>query len=65
MNIRIFRTTQSDLLKYNGERIVASAPLDESKYDRADVGPMYRIKLQCGASLDAFEDEIIDEEVTQ
>ena len=59
----IFKTTQSDLLKHNGERIVACVPLDESRYDREDVGPMFRIKMESGADLDAFEDEIVEEAV--
>lgn len=58
----IFKTTQSDLLKYNGQRIVASAPLPENEYDKEDVGPMFRIRLNSGAMLTAFEDEMIEEE---
>ena len=57
----IFETTQSDLAHYNGMKIIASAPLDESRYDKEDVGEMLRIKLEDGTLLDAFEDEMLEE----
>lgn len=57
----IFETTQSDLTRYNGMKIIASAPLDESRYDKEDVGEMFRIKLEGGTLLDAFSDEIVEE----
>lgn len=57
----VFETTQSDLTRYNGMKIIASAPLDESRYDKEDVGEMFRIKLEDGTLLDAFEDEMLEE----
>lgn len=54
----IFKTTQSDLRKYNGMKISALVPLPEEEYDKSDVGEMFRIRLENGAMLNAFSDEI-------
>ena len=57
----VFQTTQSDLLHLNGKRVIASVPLNEKLYDRADVGDMFKIRLDDGTMLDAFADELIEE----
>lgn len=56
----VFKTTQSDLVQYNGKKIVGIKPLDESKYDKADVGLMFDILLEGGIALEAFPEEIIN-----
>lgn len=53
-----FFTTQSDLLRYNGLSCKTIVALDESKYDKADVGPMYHIVLENGAQLECYADEL-------
>lgn len=58
--MRVFETTQSDLLHLNGKRILASSPLPESEYDRFDVGDIFHILLEDGTQLSAFSDEIIE-----
>lgn len=56
-----FMTTQSDLKKFNGLKIIGIKPLDEKEYDKADVGPMFTIMLENGATFHAFADEIEDD----
>lgn len=53
-----FNTVQSDLLIHNEKKIIKKTPLDESKYDKEDVGPMFIIKLADETELLAFQDEI-------
>lgn len=55
-----FNTTQSDLLKYNNTSVEVIGECDESKYDKADVGTMYDIRLYDGKLIEAFEDELED-----
>ncbi len=55
---KIFNTTQSDLIKYNGTKVEVIGELDESKYDKEDVGKMYKIIFFDGVKRDAFEDEL-------
>lgn len=56
----VFKTTQSDLIQYNGKKIVGIKPSDEKKYDKEDVGLMFDIVLEGGIELQAFADEIIN-----
>ncbi len=56
---KLFHTTQSDLTKYNGTAVTVLHELDESEYDKADVGQMYKIKFFDGHTADAFEDELL------
>ena len=53
-----FFTTQSDLVKYNGLSCKVIVPLNESEYDKDDVGPMYKIVLETGAQLSCYADEL-------
>jgi len=46
-----FMTTQSDLLKYNGTTVEVLCELDESEYDKEEVGQMYRIRLIDGNEI--------------
>lgn len=54
-----FQTTQSDLLKYNGMKCEVLGKLNDSEYDKEDVGNMYNIRLDNGDEIQAFEDELI------
>lgn len=54
----LFFTTQSDLVRHNGKVCRVIVPLDESEYDKFDVGPMYRIVLEDGTQLDCYKDEL-------
>ncbi len=56
---KIFKTTQSDLVKHNGLKFEIIRPLTEDEADINDVGNMYKIKLENGIEIDAFEDELI------
>lgn len=53
-----FNTTQSDLLQYNEMQCEVIRPLTSEECDIADVGNMYKIRLENGIELDAFEDEL-------
>lgn len=53
-----FFTTQSDLVQHNGKSCKAIAPLDETQYDKFDVGPMYRIILEDGTQMSCYADEL-------
>ena len=54
-----FLTQQSDLIGLNGLRIVSVKPLDESEYDKEDVGPMYTVKLENERSVTVYADEVV------
>lgn len=55
----IFITTQSDLVKYNGNLCYINRELiDGKEYDKDDVGLMYEITLEGGVSIHAFADEL-------
>ena len=55
---RVFRTTQSDLLKFNGTIVLVLAPLPEADYDKEDVGPMFCAQFKDGATRNVFDDEL-------
>ena len=54
-----FNSVQTDYSKYSGMKLEIIEPLPESEYDLIEVGPMFRIKLENGLVLTAFDDEII------
>lgn len=54
----VFKTTQSDLIKYNGTQVDVLGELEADKYDKDDVGTMYKIRFCDGLETDAFEDEL-------
>ena len=60
---KIFDThgCDSELRVYDGTECEVIGPVDESLYDKADVGPMFVIRLANGKEIDAFEDEIREE----
>jgi hypothetical protein len=62
MEQKRFYTTDSELKKYNNTTVEVIGPLDETKYDRFDVGNMYEIRFYDGKEAQAFEDELIEEE---
>lgn len=55
----LFHTTQSDLVKFNFSHVEVLGPLDETEYDREDVGPMYKARFIDGEIRDVFEDELV------
>ena len=55
---KIFLTTQSDLLKYNGSDCEIVRELTDDECDKADVGRMYKVRFADGKEIDAFEDEL-------
>jgi hypothetical protein len=58
MTKKPFETTQSNLLKYNGQDFKVLRQLDETEADISDVGNMFEIQFNDGFITDAFEDEI-------
>ena len=55
---KIFNTTQSDLIQYNGTEVEVIRPLTEKEADISEVGNMYKVKFANGRESDAFEDEL-------
>lgn len=55
---KIFNTTDSELMKYNGTEVEVIRPLTEKECDIADVGNMYKVRFFDGYERDAFEDEL-------
>ena len=54
---KIFNTTQSDLLQYNGTEVEVGAELTDDERD-PEVGRMWHITFHDGRKSDAFEDEL-------
>ena len=54
---KIFNTTQSDLLKYNGTEVEVGAELTDEERD-PEVGRMWHITCCDGYETDAYEDEL-------
>lgn len=55
---KTFKSTQSDMVQFNGTPYVILEELPEQLYDKPDTGNMYVIQLETGQMLDVFEDEI-------
>lgn len=55
---KIFNTTDSELVKYNGTEVVVIRPLTEDEADIEDIGNMYKVRFYDGYERDAFEDEL-------
>ena len=58
-----FYTTQSDLIKYNGLKVMRKSPMSENRYDKEDVGQMWEVLLEDGTNIDVFDDELYFERV--
>ena len=56
--IKIFQTTQSDLLQHNGKQLEIIRKLTEEEVDEYEFITMYEIKLETGEQIHAFKDEI-------
>lgn len=56
---KIFYTTQSDLVKYNGTMVKVLAELTDIERDE-EVGRMFHITFCDGFTSDAFEDELLE-----
>lgn len=54
-----FQTTQSDLLRLNGNRCTIIRKLTDRECDIQEVGNMYKIKFDDGEKINCFEDELI------
>ncbi len=57
-NKYVFNTTDTELLKYNGEKVEVIRPLTDKECDIEDVGNMYKVKFTDGYERDVFEDEL-------
>ena len=57
--IRIFQSTQSDLIQHNGKQLEIIRKLTEEEADLKDVGTMYKVQLETGEELDVFHDEVL------
>lgn len=55
---KLFYTSQSVLTQHNGEIVEVLGKVPEEKYDKQDVGLMYRIRLENGEEIEAFADEL-------
>lgn len=55
---KIFNTTQSDLVQYNGTKVEIGAELTDDERD-PEVGRMWHITFCDGTNGEAFEDELI------
>lgn len=55
---KVFNTTQSDLIKYNGTLVDVGEELTDKERD-PEVGRMFHITFHDGVKSDAFEDELI------
>lgn len=54
---KIFNTTQSDLIKYNGTLVEIGTELTDNERD-PEVGRMWHITFYDGKHSDAYEDEL-------
>lgn len=55
---KIFNTTDSELMKYNGTEVEIIRPLTEKECDIEYVGNMYKARFFDGYESDVFEDEL-------
>ena len=58
---KVFNTTQSDLMKYNGTEVEIGDELTDAERD-PEVGRMWHVKFYDGYTGDAFEDELTEVE---
>jgi hypothetical protein len=54
MKKKLFETSQSDLLKYNGQDFVVIRPLEAGKEYDEEVGEMFEIQFSDGFKTDAL-----------
>lgn len=57
--IKIFQTTQSDLVQHNGKTLEIIRKLTADEVDEHEFITMYEIKLETGEQIHAFKDEIL------
>ena len=57
--MKYFQTTQSDLMRLNGQIVIDQKPLSKSEYDFNEVGAMWLVTLQSGEVVECFDDELI------
>lgn len=56
--VKIFKTTDSEFLKYNGQECTIIEPKKPNEYDMTCCGSMYDIEFKDGFKATAFEDEL-------
>jgi hypothetical protein len=61
MEKKRFKTTQSDLLKYNGHDFEILRELTDEEVDK-ELQPMFEVKFSDGFIIDVFVDEIFTDE---
>ena len=61
MNKKLFETTQSDLVQYNGKDFKVLRELEIGVECDFEVSPMYKIQFSDGFTTDAFYDEVYQE----
>ena len=64
MKFKIFDTHGADST-YNdrtGQKVEVLRPLTEKEADLLETGPMFRVRFPDGLEIDAFEDELIEED---
>ena len=54
----LFNTSDSELKKYNGEKVNVVRNLAKDECDIEDVGNMYKVQFEDGYERDVFEDEL-------
>lgn len=57
--MKYFQTTQSDLMRLNGQFVIDQKPLIISEYDFDEVGAMWLVTLDSGECIECFNDELI------
>lgn len=56
--LAIFRTTDSELMKYSGTEVEIIRLLTKDECDIEDVGTMFKVRFYDGYIRDAFFDEL-------
>lgn len=62
MEKKPFKTTQSDLLKYNGQSFEILRELEAGREIDFEVAPMFKVRFNDGYETDAFSDEIFTDD---
>ena len=58
----VFKTSDTELSKYNGTVVEIIRPLTDTECDIEDVGNMYKARFFDGYERDVFEDELIEKQ---
>lgn len=55
----VFKTTDSDLTRYNNTTVVVIRPLTKDECDIEEAGVMYKVRFFNGLIRDVFDDELL------